>query len=136
VNAGELSARSWADYKEVCVLLVSHLGKARLVSDLVSEDFSSLRTKMAKRWGPYHLAKAIQCARSTFKYAFDADLIDRPVRFGPGFARPTKKTLRLHRRPGGRSCSRRPRSGPWSAAPWSSARTAPSWCSPARSSGP
>jgi hypothetical protein len=24
-------------------------------------------------------------------------MIDRPVRFGPGFSRPTKKTIRLHR---------------------------------------
>jgi integrase len=32
-----------------------------------------------------------------FKHGFDAGLIDRPVRFGPGFNRPTKKTIRLHR---------------------------------------
>ena len=32
---------------------------------------------------------------SLFKYAYEAGLIDRPMRFGPGFARPSKKTLRL-----------------------------------------
>jgi integrase len=32
-----------------------------------------------------------------FKHALDADLIGRPVRFGPGFARPSAKVLRLHR---------------------------------------
>jgi integrase len=32
-----------------------------------------------------------------FKHAADADLIDRPVRFGPGFKRPSKKVLRLNR---------------------------------------
>jgi len=32
-----------------------------------------------------------------FKHAFDAGLIPTPVRFGPGFKRPTKKTFRLHR---------------------------------------
>jgi integrase len=31
------------------------------------------------------------------KYAFDAGLTDHPIRFGPGFKRPSKKTLRLHR---------------------------------------
>src|SRR5436309_2347318 len=35
--------------------------------------------------------------RSTFKHAYDAGLIDRPLRFGPGFKRPSMKTLRLHR---------------------------------------
>ena len=32
-----------------------------------------------------------------FKHALDAELIDRPVRFGPGFTRPSQKTMRLHR---------------------------------------
>jgi integrase len=32
-----------------------------------------------------------------FKHAFEAGLIPSPVRFGPGFKRPSKKTLRIHR---------------------------------------
>jgi len=32
-----------------------------------------------------------------FKHALDAGLIDRPARFGPGFQRPSKKVLRLHK---------------------------------------
>src|SRR5262249_59206450 len=32
-----------------------------------------------------------------FKYGYDGGLIDRPVRYGPGFKRPSKKTIRLHR---------------------------------------
>src|SRR5262249_24354176 len=39
----------------------------------------------------------LQHVRSVFKHAADSDLIDRPVRFGPGFARPSAKVLRLHR---------------------------------------
>jgi integrase len=35
--------------------------------------------------------------RCVFKHAFDAGLIDRPIRFGPGFKRPSKKTIRLQR---------------------------------------
>ena len=31
------------------------------------------------------------------QYAFDACLLDKPIRFGPGFAKPSKKVLRLHR---------------------------------------
>jgi integrase len=52
---------------------------------------------MARKWGPHRLAKMIQYVRSVFKHGFDAGLTDRAVRFGPGFKRPTKKTLRLHR---------------------------------------
>src|SRR5438309_1948300 len=38
VNAGELSARTWADNKRVCDLVVSHLGKARLAQDAGPDD--------------------------------------------------------------------------------------------------
>jgi integrase len=97
VDAGELTPRMWSEYKEVCDLLVSHMGKTRLVSDLDPPAFTALRNKMAKRWGPVRLGNAIQRIRSVFKHALDADLITAPVRFGPGFKRPTKKVLRLHR---------------------------------------
>jgi integrase len=98
VDAGELSPRTWADYKQVCDLVVAHLGKSRRADDVGPDDFATLRNKVAKRWGPHRLgSKLIQYTRSLFKHAFDADLIDRPVRFGPGFKRPAKKVLRLNR---------------------------------------
>jgi integrase len=52
---------------------------------------------MAKRWGPVRLGNVVQRVRSVFKHALDVGMIDRPARFGPGFKRPTKKTMRLHR---------------------------------------
>src|SRR5262249_543901 len=60
-------------------------------------DFAALRKAMAKKWGPIRLGKMIQYIRSIFKYGTDAGLLDRLTRFGPGFARPTKKVARLHR---------------------------------------
>jgi integrase len=98
VGAGELARRTFDDYKVVTDLLVAHLGKGRRrVDDLGPDDFAALRDKLARKWGPVRLANAIQRSRSVFKFAFDAGLIDRPVRFGPCFARPSKKVLRLHR---------------------------------------
>lgn len=97
VDAGELSPRTWADYKQVCDLVVAHLGKGRL-ADVDPDDFSTLRNKVAKTWGPHRLgSKLIQYTRCLFKHALDAGLIDRPARFGPGFKRPAKKVLRLNR---------------------------------------
>jgi integrase len=97
VDAGELSPRTWAKYREVTDLLVRQLGRSRLVVDLRPDDFTSLKKTMTKRWGPLRVADFIQHVRSVFKHAHDAELIDRPVRFGPGFDRPSQKTLRLHR---------------------------------------
>jgi integrase len=96
-EAGELSPRTWAEYKEICDLIVSRFGKSRLVDDLSSDDFANLRNKMAKRWGPTRLGNAVQRVRSVFKHVLDAGLIEQPVCFGPGFKRPSAKVLRLHR---------------------------------------
>ena len=92
-----MSPHTFANYKRAADVLVSHMGKGRLVADLDPQDFAALRNKMAKKWGPHRLAVTIQHIRSVFKHAFDAGLIPTPVRFGPGFKRPTKKTFRLHR---------------------------------------
>jgi integrase len=61
------------------------------------DDFGSLRGKLAAIRSPVCSGNEIQRVRSVFKHAFDAGLIDRPVRFGPGFKRPNKKILRLER---------------------------------------
>jgi integrase len=97
LDAGELSPHTWADYRRVTDLVVAHLGKGRLVSDVGPDDFAPLRDKLARRWGPHRLGKFVQFTRSLFKFAYDAELIDRPTRFGPGFDRPSKKTLRLNK---------------------------------------
>ncbi len=39
----------------------------------------------------------IQQIRMVFKYAYDASLVDQPIRYGPTFKRPSKRVLRLHR---------------------------------------
>jgi integrase len=97
VEAGELSPRTWQEYKAMAAEVLSSFGKARLVADLDPEDFSKLRAKLAKKWGPHRLKKAVQYIRSIFKHAYDSDLIDRPVRFGTGFKRPSMGVIRRHR---------------------------------------
>ena len=56
-----------------------------------------MRTKMAKGWGAVTLGNVIQRIRVVFKFAFDSGLIDRPVRYGQGFKRPSRKMLRIDR---------------------------------------
>jgi integrase len=97
VDSGELSPRTWREYKDAADLLIDWLGKRCVVADLGPDDFAALRVKMTERWGPVRVGNAIQRVRSVFKHAFDGGLITTPLRFGPGFKRPSKKTLRLHR---------------------------------------
>jgi integrase len=102
LDAGELSPRTWAQYKETCALVVRHFDKHRLVSDLGPDDFAALRRKLAKRWQPLTLGNFIQRVRVVFKFALDNYLIDRQVRFGTQFKRPSKKTLRVEKAKHGR----------------------------------
>ncbi|MFL5242421.1 MAG: tyrosine-type recombinase/integrase [Gemmataceae bacterium] len=97
VESGELTNRSWQDYKGACDLIVLQFGKSRLVADLDPDDFAAMRGKFAKRWGPVTLGNVIQRIRVVFKFAWDNGLIERPVRYGQGFKRPSRKVLRVDR---------------------------------------
>jgi integrase len=97
LDSGEISPRTFTNAKQVTDLLVYHFGKHRVVTDLRPDDFGVLRKKMAKKWGPVRVRDFVQRVRSVFKFGFDLELVDTPVRFGPGFARPSKKTIRLAR---------------------------------------
>jgi integrase len=97
VESGELAPRSFADYHATCARVVAALGRDRLVIDLAPDDFEALRSTVAKTWGPVALGNEITRVRVLFKYGYDAGLIDRPVRYGPHFKRPSKKVLRKAR---------------------------------------
>jgi integrase len=97
VDSGELTQRSWDDYKASCDLIVADFGKGRLVADLDPDDFATLRNKLAKKWGPVTLGNVIQRIRVAFKFAWDNGLVDRPVRYGQGFKRPSRKVVRINR---------------------------------------
>jgi integrase len=101
MKAGELTARTWSDYYRICETLVEFFGKNQPVLALRPEDFDRFRADLSKRRGPVAIANAIVRTRVVFKWAFDNDLIDRPVRFGTVFKRPNKKVLRRAKREGG-----------------------------------
>jgi integrase len=93
----EITERTFADYYASCERITKAFGLSRMVEDLHSQDFEQLRIGLAKTWGPATLANEVQRVRSLFKYAYDAALIDKPIRFGPGFKRPSRKALRRAR---------------------------------------
>jgi integrase len=96
-DAGDIAHRSYADYYATCENVIKAFGKRRLVDDLAADDFQTLRANLASRLGPYALSREVQQIRTLFKYGYDAGLIDKPVRFGPTFKRPSKRTMRQHR---------------------------------------
>jgi integrase len=97
LDSREITARTFEDYHATCERLGKQFGFTRLVDDLGPADFDKLRAEIAKVWGPVRLGNEIQRTRTVFKYGFDAGLMDKPVRFGPTFKRPSKKVLRIER---------------------------------------
>lgn len=96
-DSGELSPRTRGHYYSTCENLVEEFGKTRLVNDLASDDFEKLRTALAKTRGAHALAGKVQRVRTLFKYAWDEGIIDKPVRFGTTFKKPSKKVMRRAR---------------------------------------
>ncbi len=96
-DSWEITARSFSDYFGTCSRMVDVLGRNRAVIDLTPGDFRTLRSAFAKGRGPVSLGNDIRRARMVFKFAYDEDLIDRPVKYGQAFDMPSKKTLRQAR---------------------------------------
>ena len=96
-DAGDIKPKTFGDYHATCKMVVLSFGKNRLVDDLAAEDFEALRASLAKRLGVHGLSREVQQVRTLFKYAYEIGMIDKPMRFGPTFKRPTKKAMRLHR---------------------------------------
>ena len=97
LHTGEITERTFQDYFTTCSIIVDAFGKSRAVVDLDSDDFEKLRRSLAKTRGPVAIGNEVNRIRGVFKYGYEAGLIERPVRFGPNFKRPTRKTLRKHR---------------------------------------
>jgi integrase len=97
VKTGELSQRSLDDYAETCKRIIKAFRKDRLVAELSPDDFEKLKKKMARTWGPVRLGNEMNRVRIVFSYGYKNRLIDRPMVFGEGFKRPSRRTLRRHR---------------------------------------
>ena len=96
-KAGELARRTFKEYKETTDRLINTFGKNRRIDDLRPRDFTELRAAFAAIWGPVRVGNKIQSVRTVFKFAFDNDLIEKPMRFGSEFKKPSKSVLRKHR---------------------------------------
>ena len=94
VDSGELVERTWTDYHATCGRLLSVIDGDRPVDDLRPRDFETLRRHLAKTRGPVTLGNEIARVKILLKWVCDSDLIDRPVKYGQSFKRPSRKVLR------------------------------------------
>jgi integrase len=96
-DAGELAPTTFAFYRRVCGHAVAAFAAGTPLAALRPRDFERLRAQLAATNGPRSLTSYIQVVRLLFKFAFECDLIETPMRFGPGFSKPSKAVLRKAR---------------------------------------
>jgi integrase len=94
VDSGELAERTWAEYRTTGATLLDEMGRETDVSRLRPDDFAALRASLAKTRGLKTLDGEIGRIRAIFNYAFKADLLDSPVRYGMAFNKPSRKSLK------------------------------------------
>lgn len=94
VSSGELSELTWKAYYETCIRVRDFFERERLADSLTVADFERFRSKLAETRKAVSLGNEIQRVKTVFKYGFESDLLSRPMKYGPLFAKPKRKALR------------------------------------------
>lgn len=102
LDSGEIQPRTFTEYRDTADRIADAFGLSRLVENLAADDFEHLRRNMARKWGPVRLGNEVVRIRGVFKYGHDIGLFDKPIRFGPGFAKPSQKVIRQARAKAGK----------------------------------
>jgi integrase len=97
LDSGELSARSFRDLRASCKKFVAHFGKTTPIEQIPPSAFDEFRTALSKQLGPVAMSNDIRRIRAVLKFAYEASLVDRPIKCGPNFKEATKKSVRKAR---------------------------------------
>lgn len=105
VEVGEISARWFEDCRRVLNSFAHFFGSQRLVGGLTPNDFLKFRQQLANHGltgksglGVHALNRAITVIRGMFKHVYELDLIDRQIKYGKAFERPSATLKRKSRR--------------------------------------
>lgn len=96
-DQGDLSQRTWKEYFQVCKRFADFIGKQRFLDTLRVDDFARYRAAFPDSWGPVRINSEITRLSVALNYAYEAELVEHPIRTGPNFKRVTQKKQRLHR---------------------------------------
>jgi len=94
LKTGEICQTTFADYRRTCEWLQQHFGPDMPVAHLTPEAFTRYKSHLAQRRSLRSLGNEISRVRVVFKWAYDACLLEKPLRFGPDFRKPTARQLR------------------------------------------
>lgn len=96
-DAGQFSLRTLRDYQFATKRLLSFFGPDRFLHDLRPADFVPFRSQCAADVSPITCGNRLRYVRAILKYAFDAELVEKPIRFGTTLSLPSQSLLRAER---------------------------------------
>lgn len=94
---GEIAKLTFEGMEYVAKLVLEYIPRQRAVESLKPDDFRKLRNGIMERFQPVNARVNISRIRSIFKFAYEEQLISKPVFYGRGFAAPTKAMIRKAR---------------------------------------
>lgn len=97
LNNGELAQVTYNDYKAAGVHLVETFGRYVDVEGLQASDFAKLRARLAGRYCLSALGPQMQRCKAIFNFAYKNNLIDRPIRLGLSFDKPSREAIKRER---------------------------------------
>jgi len=95
VERGDLSPRTLNQYVIAGKWLVDGIGRHRLIETIGPTDFTRLRNSFPAKWGTVFCDARIMHVRTMFKWAYENDVIDRPVKYGSDWSKTPKKKVGL-----------------------------------------
>ena len=99
---GDIEAATFVEYHRDCELFVTFFGKGCSVPSITRHNLAEYRDFLSRGANATTLSNRVGNARSIFKFAYDKDLIDKPVRFGDEFKRPERRVIRRAKAKAGR----------------------------------
>ena len=100
---GDIEAATFVEYHRDCELFVTFFGRGRSVPSITRDDLADYREFLSRGANATTLSNRVGNARSIFKFAYDKELIDKPVRFGDEFKRPERRVIRRAKAKSGRT---------------------------------
>lgn len=96
VDSGELTQRSWNDYKSITDQIRDTLGLTRTVESLTADDFAKLRQRLAQGRSLVTLKNLIGRAKVVFRYAETENLVEKNIvgLRSQSFRKPSRSDLR------------------------------------------
>lgn len=84
-TAGRLQEQTLRDYKHAARLLIGCVGRSTVVDELTPNDFARMQRELHKGRQLQTVKNLIVNIKIIFNFAYDRDLIDRPVKYGRSF---------------------------------------------------